>query len=194
MGIANQRHTGRSAAGGTHVGRENPTLIGKGSFDRVHHGVRLCDNIESPSSPSPSTPRTLPATPESSPFRSLCSLELGQELDRASAQSAGSPSANPKLSLSMTSEAAGTLRKSHSLNSLTTTHSLRSLSSDQRSKSHLSVGCTRHSPMLEVLQRSKIHCSTKYQSDEKLVESTAVGSKSPSLLPGSRILPRACTF
>ena len=105
-------------------------------------------------SPSPSTPRTLPATPESSPFRSLCSPELSEELDRACVQSAGSPRSIANHSLSPTKEAGGTMRRSLSLNSLITkTHSLqKSLSSDQRGQSNHSVGCTRHSPMLEALQ------------------------------------------
>ena len=105
-------------------------------------------------SPSPSTPRTVPATPESSPFRSLCSPELSEELDRASVQSAGSPRSIANHSLSPTKEAGGTMRRSLSLNSLITkTHSLqKSLSSDQRGQSNHSVGCTRHSPMLEALQ------------------------------------------
>lgn len=104
-------------------------------------------------SPSPSTPRTRPATPESSPFRSLCSPELSEELDRASVQSADSPRSIANYSLSPTKEAGGTMRRSLSLNSLTTTHSLqKSLSSDQRGQSNHSVGCTRHSPMLEALQ------------------------------------------
>ena len=104
-------------------------------------------------SPSPSTPRTVPATPESSPFRSLCSPELSEELDRASVQSAGSPRSIANHSLSPTKEAGATMRRSLSLNSLTTTHSLqKSLSSDQRGQSNHSVGCTRHSPMLEALQ------------------------------------------
>ena len=107
-------------------------------------------------SPSPSTPRTLPATPESSPFRSLCSPELSEELDRASVQSAGSPRSIANHSLSPTKEAGETMRRSQSLplSSLTTkTHSLqKSLSSDQRGLSNHGVGCTRHSPMLEALQ------------------------------------------
>ena len=106
-------------------------------------------------SPWPSTPRTLPATPESSPFRSLCSPELSEELDRASVQSAGSPRSIASPSLSPTKEAGGTIRRSLSLSSLTTkTHSLqqKSLSSDQRGHMSHSVGCTRHSPMLEALQ------------------------------------------
>ena len=102
-------------------------------------------------SPSPSTPRTRPATPESSPFRSLCSPELSEELDRASVQSAGSPRSIANHSLSPTKEAGGTMRRSLSLNSLTTTLQ-KSLSSDQRGQSNHSVGCTRHSPMLEALQ------------------------------------------
>ena len=36
-----------ACVGGGSLGEfKHPTLIGKGSFDRVHHGVRLCDNIE----------------------------------------------------------------------------------------------------------------------------------------------------
>ena len=92
----------------------------------------------------------LPATPESSPFRSLCSPELSEELDRASVQSADSPRSIANYSLSPTKEAGGTMRRSLSLNSLTTTLQ-KSLSSDQRGQSNHSVGCTRHSPMLEAL-------------------------------------------
>ena len=123
----------------------------------------------SSASTAPSTPHTLPATPESSPFRSLCSPELVDELDRTpstSPQSPGNPrgaASNPSLSptgpTQEAGEPAGRLRRpqitySRSLSSLTWSGTQRDSLDSLRSQSGRSVagGGTQHSPMLRVLQ------------------------------------------